>query len=106
MEDSRRAQEMCFASSTQKCLLSLVRGEVLDDGRPNVSLHRGQSYIANQGRPHRLILDEWLTLIHDQLTRTLDDGCEPLGKQGARGVLFRVTLGLYGSRSDSGHVEA
>ena len=31
-----------------------------------------------------------------QLDRTLDEDCEPLGKQGARGALFRLTLQSYG----------
>jgi hypothetical protein len=31
-----------------------------------------------------------------QLTENPDNGCEPLGKQGARGALFRLTLESYG----------
>jgi serine/threonine protein kinase len=31
-----------------------------------------------------------------QLAQDPDNGCEPLGKQGARGALFRLTLELYG----------
>lgn len=31
-----------------------------------------------------------------QLAEDPDNGCEPLGKQGARGALFRLTLGPYG----------
>lgn len=31
-----------------------------------------------------------------QLTENSDNGCEPLGKQGACGTLFKLTLELYG----------
>jgi hypothetical protein len=31
-----------------------------------------------------------------QLAENPDNGCEPLGKQGARGALFRLTLESYG----------
>jgi hypothetical protein len=31
-----------------------------------------------------------------QLAQDPDNGCEPLGKQGARGALFRLTLDTYG----------
>ena len=31
-----------------------------------------------------------------QLAQDPDNGCEPLGKQGARGALFRLTLDSYG----------
>jgi hypothetical protein len=31
-----------------------------------------------------------------QLAENLDSGCEPLGKQGARGAPFRLTLEWYG----------
>ncbi|KAK3943777.1 hypothetical protein QBC46DRAFT_338119 [Diplogelasinospora grovesii] len=50
---------------TQKCLLGLVAGGLLDEKCPNFA-------------------------------RTLDDGIVRLGKQGARGVLFQITLLAYG----------
>jgi hypothetical protein len=31
-----------------------------------------------------------------QLAEDPDNGCKPLGKQGARGALFRLTLEWYG----------
>ena len=34
-----------------------------------------------------------------QLAQDPDNGCEPLGKQGARGALFRLTLDTYGYTS-------
>ncbi|KAK4247704.1 hypothetical protein C7999DRAFT_41034 [Corynascus novoguineensis] len=47
-------------------------------------------------RRHPVDHAAWLGLLHEQLGRTLDDGIVPLGKQGARGVLFQVTLLAYG----------
>lgn len=77
---------------TQKCLLGLVARDVLDEECPNVTLHRGTD---GDGR-HPIDHAAWLGLLHEQLGRTLDDGVVPLGKQGARGVLFQVTLLAYG----------
>jgi hypothetical protein len=34
--------------------------------------------------------------IRHQLEENLDSGCEPLGEQGARGALFKLTSDLYG----------
>ena len=39
---------------------------------------------------------EWLRLLSEQFRRTLDDGVVRIGKQGARGVLFHVTLLTHG----------
>jgi len=82
------------AYCTQKCLLGLIRSEPLDPRCPNVSLHRqgrrkgSQYHLLN----HRM----WLTLVRNQLARSLDDDLDPLRKGGARGVLFRVTLSSHG----------
>jgi serine/threonine protein kinase len=40
--------------------------------------------------------ESWLALLHERLTRTLDGHIEPLGKQGASGALFKVTLSSHG----------
>ncbi|KAL2258771.1 hypothetical protein VTK26DRAFT_7794 [Humicola hyalothermophila] len=77
---------------TQTCLLGLVAGEVLDEECPNVALHRRK----DGDRRHPVDHTAWLGLLHEQLGRTLDDGVVPLGKEGARGVLFQVTLLAYG----------
>lgn len=77
---------------TQKCLLGLVAGDVLDEECPNVTLHRR----TDGYRHHPVDHTAWLGLLREQLGRTLDDGVVPLGKQGARGVLFQVTLLAYG----------
>ncbi|KAH6632803.1 hypothetical protein F5144DRAFT_621488 [Chaetomium tenue] len=77
---------------TQACLLGLVAGGVLDEGCPNVTLHRR----ADGDRRHPVDHATWLGLLREQLGHTLDDGIMPLGKQGARGVLFQVTLLAHG----------
>jgi serine/threonine protein kinase len=66
--------------------------DVLDEKCPNVAYHRG----TDKDRRHHIDYITWLGLLHDQLGRTLDDGIIPLWKQGARGVLFQVTLLTYG----------
>ncbi len=38
----------------------------------------------------------WRNLCLRQLTQNPDNGCEPLGKQGARGAPFGLTLDSYG----------
>lgn len=77
---------------TQACLLGLVRRSLLDEACPNVSAHRA----LGVGRYHVLDQDALAQLMSCQLARDLDNGCEPLGKQGARGALFRLTLDSYG----------
>ncbi|UNI16689.1 hypothetical protein JDV02_003103 [Purpureocillium takamizusanense] len=79
---------------TQACLLGLVRGGALDPRCPNAEYHGGRRACA--GTPHPISHDTWLRLLSDQLQHTLDDGITKLGKHGARGVLFKVTLLLYG----------
>ncbi|KAF2241317.1 hypothetical protein BU26DRAFT_544447 [Trematosphaeria pertusa] len=79
---------------TQGCLLGLIHGRPLDNSCPNFSLHRGEQH--RDPRYHPVTHETWLRLLHEQLTRTLDNDIVPLGKQGARGILFQVTLSMYG----------
>ncbi|KAH8751831.1 hypothetical protein BGZ57DRAFT_934347 [Hyaloscypha finlandica] len=77
---------------TQACLLGLVRKGPLDNACPNVSSHR-----AHRARSHHALERKSLAkLMSRQLAENPDNGCEPLGKQGARGALFRLTLEWYG----------
>ena len=78
---------------TQRCLRGLVEGWPLDPSCPNVPDHRGKGHESNQHRIHR---QTFLSLLHKQLERNRDDDCYPLGKQGARGALFKVTLTSHG----------
>ncbi|GAB0139112.1 hypothetical protein EsDP_00007327 [Epichloe bromicola] len=73
---------------SQKCLLGLIAGKDLDEECPNIILHRG----GVNDRRHTVDHVTWLNLLREQFRRTLDDGVVPLGKEGARGALFQVTL--------------
>ena len=79
---------------TQKCLLGIIRGQQLDDACPNSGLHRkgGNRLQTHHPVSHR----QWLNMLEKQLKQSLDDGIEPLGLGGSRGVLFKVTLLAYG----------
>ncbi|KAI9738026.1 MAG: hypothetical protein M1818_005454 [Claussenomyces sp. TS43310] len=81
-------QEYC----TQACLLSLVRNERLCGACPNAHLHRSMSADGYHALSQKT-LEQSIT---QQLHQDLDHGCKPLGKQGARGALFRLTLDQYG----------
>ncbi|KAK2051460.1 hypothetical protein LY76DRAFT_599321 [Colletotrichum caudatum] len=93
---------------TQKCLLGLVRGGVLDSKCPNNFFHSGKPsdnrrHDHGSGRVdaradtrHPIDHTEFMKLLREQLERTLDDGVTPLGQGGARGVLFKVSLLAYG----------
>ena len=98
--DNEQGRPYC----TQKCLLGLVKGGVLDPRCPNMSLHSRQpnnhrSHCRGPSRAcarHPIDHAEFLELLWEQLERSLDDGITPLGHGGARGVLFKVTLLAYG----------
>ncbi|KAL5313252.1 hypothetical protein ACEPPN_018985 [Leptodophora sp. 'Broadleaf-Isolate-01'] len=77
---------------TQACLLGLVRKHPLDDACPNVNAHRTHA----AGNKHALGRKSLARLMLRQLAENPDNGCKPLGKQGARGALFRLTLDWYG----------
>jgi hypothetical protein len=90
----RGAHAYTYGYCTQGCLLGLVRGNDLDENCPNVSLHRQ----GGDGVGHAIDVGTFARLIQTQLKEALhlDQDCEPLGIQGARGALFKVTLAAYG----------
>ncbi|KAI0458836.1 hypothetical protein F5B21DRAFT_457909 [Xylaria acuta] len=83
---------------TQRCLLGLVNGGLLDPQCPNVAAHhKGSGRGANYARlSHPVRHAEWLRLLSQQLEGSLDHGVVKLGIQGARGALFQVTMLAYG----------
>lgn len=87
-ESDVRHRQYC----TQACLLGLVRKRPLDDACPNVNTHRAH----RAGNFHALGRKSLAEQMLRQFTQDPDSGCEPLGKQGACGVLFRLTLESYG----------
>ncbi|KAJ4307972.1 hypothetical protein N0V84_012377 [Fusarium piperis] len=94
---SRGGGEQDGQYCTQRCLLGLVRGEALDSNCPNVKLHTRQRGVTGaRGLHHPVDHDTWLRLLGKQLKQSLDDGITPLQLGGARGVLFKVTLLMYG----------
>ena len=88
---SHRGQRRAFC--TQLCLQGLARGGPLDRQCPNVSNHCEEGH---QGDRHQLDGEEFRTLLGEQLRRSRGDACQPLGIQGARGALFKVTLTSHG----------
>ena len=76
---------------TQACLLGLVRRHPLDKACPNVSAHR----VFGNSSQHVLDKKTLVQLILRQLALDPGNGCELLGKQGACGALFKLTLELY-----------
>ena len=87
-ESDVRQRQYC----TQACLLGLVRKRPLDEACPNVTTHRAHG----AGNYHVLDQKSLAQLMLDQLAHDPDNGCEPLGRQGARGALFRLALESYG----------
>ena len=78
---------------SQWCLRGLVQGLNLDHACPNVLDHCLQGFEVNR---HQLDCETFLVLLREQLQQTRDENCHPLGKEGARGALFKVTLASHG----------
>ncbi|KAI4124200.1 MAG: hypothetical protein LQ338_004929 [Usnochroma carphineum] len=78
---------------TQACLLGLVQKSAVDEGCPNAASH--PRHKTNHGL-HRLGLRKFRSLIRQQLASTLDKDCIDLKVNGARGMLFQLTLGSHG----------
>ena len=77
---------------SQKCLLGLVLDLPIDESCPNA-----QSHPRLPGRPKHAINDAGLRrLVRKQLAADVDNDFDPLGIQGARGALFKVTLASHG----------
>jgi hypothetical protein len=80
---------------TQRCLLGLKRGGVLDDSCTNVHLHR----TAGGGSHHPITASEFTELVNKQLRQSPYLNCDSLdrrGKMGSSGVLFKLELAPYG----------
>ncbi|PGH10844.1 hypothetical protein AJ79_05204 [Helicocarpus griseus UAMH5409] len=73
---------------TQACLLGLVRGLPLDPSCPNTTLHR-QGYTHGK---HSITENDLCSLLQKQLDHSLDR----IGLFGNIGVLFKITLTMYG----------
>ncbi|KAL4945863.1 hypothetical protein BDV06DRAFT_183947 [Aspergillus oleicola] len=76
---------------TQRCLLGLQTGGILDDCCPNVMLHRQ----SNNSRQHPTTSEGLVDSLKAELDKNIDQ-CIPLGDCGAYGALFKLTCATYG----------
>ncbi|KAF4121495.1 hypothetical protein GMORB2_1902 [Geosmithia morbida] len=88
-DGQEKPREYC----TSTCLLSLVGGRLLDNECPNAVLHRD----TTQAEPrHAVSHSQFMDLLRQQLSQSLDKGVRVLGKEGGCGALFQITLLRYG----------
>ncbi|KAG6107517.1 hypothetical protein E4U13_006918 [Claviceps humidiphila] len=91
------APDQPYPYCSQKCLLGLVQGEFLDPDCPNVTLHcQGEVGEAGSLKRHPVDHAEWLRLLREQFTKSIDVGITYQGVFGAVGAFFKVTLLAYG----------
>ncbi|KAB8255196.1 hypothetical protein BDV32DRAFT_154484 [Aspergillus pseudonomiae] len=83
----RRDTQFC----TQRCLLGLQTGGILDDRCPNVILHRQGS----DDRKHPISSENLVHMLKAQLDKNIDQ-CTPIGGCGAYGAPFKLTCATYG----------
>ncbi|KAJ5562929.1 hypothetical protein N7461_001690 [Penicillium sp. DV-2018c] len=76
---------------TQRCLLGLQSGGVLDDCCPNVMLHRR----TKDDLRHPIAPGDLLGLLKAQLDENIDR-CTPFGERGGYGAPFKLTCVEYG----------
>lgn len=76
---------------TQRCLLGLQSGGLLDSCCPNVTLHRR----SKNDQQHPITSEDLVRLLKAQLDENIDR-CTPLGGCGAYGAPFKLTCITYG----------
>ncbi|KAJ9211285.1 hypothetical protein DTO166G4_7118 [Paecilomyces variotii] len=76
---------------TQRCLLGLQSGGLLDDCCPNVMLHRR----SKDDLQHPITSETLVRLLKAQLDENIDR-CTPLGGCGAYGAPFKLSCAVYG----------
>ncbi|KAL4872560.1 hypothetical protein BDV12DRAFT_133885 [Aspergillus spectabilis] len=86
-QSRRRDAQFC----TQRCLLGLQTGGILDDCCPNVMLHRQ----SNNHLHHPTTSEGLVHSLKAQLDENIDR-CTPLGNCGAYGAPFKLTCAIYG----------
>ncbi|CAG8106649.1 unnamed protein product [Penicillium salamii] len=85
-----QAQDRDAQFCTQRCLLGLQSGGVLDDCCPNVMRHR-----RNNDDLHPITSENLVGLLKGQLDENIDR-CIPLGGPGGYGAPFKLTCAVYG----------
>ncbi|KAK7224017.1 hypothetical protein V2G26_012020 [Clonostachys chloroleuca] len=94
--NSNKGSDQAVRFCTQRCLLGLVRGYILDANCPNFTLHRTRNCKTNRSKRHPITHANFLELLSKQLKRTLDSGITSLDITGSRGALFKISLLAYG----------
>lgn len=77
---------------TQKCLLGLKQGRLLDESCPNVDNHR----LGQKTDKHLMTATEVVQILKKQLDKDVDHHCEPFGECGTTGAPFRVRCESHG----------
>ncbi|PGH15750.1 hypothetical protein AJ80_05458 [Polytolypa hystricis UAMH7299] len=88
---ARQVPEMFKAFYTQRCLLGLRQGGLLDDHCPNVKFHPQ----GGDGSRHLINAEDLVQQNKQQLDKNIDD-CTPMGGCGASGAPFKITCAAYG----------
>ncbi|CAG8896322.1 unnamed protein product [Penicillium egyptiacum] len=93
VSDNQGSQSRCHDTQfcTQRCLLGLQTGGVLDDYCPNVTLHRRDRDSAK----HLITLEDLVHLLKIELDENIDR-CIPFGRCGSYGAPFKLTCAAYG----------
>ncbi|KAJ5429141.1 hypothetical protein N7491_006157 [Penicillium cf. griseofulvum] len=91
-EDSQSRRDAQFC--TQRCLLGLQTGGNLDDGCPNVKLHRREQDDQHDFK-HPITSEDLVRLINEQVDDNIDR-CIPFGRCGSYGAPFKLTCVKYG----------
>lgn len=92
-QSSRRPQHNA-KFCTQRCLLGLQQGDILDSSCPNVALH--QQGRSEAGMKHLIKMKDLISLLKTQLDENLDQNCTPFGRCGSYGAPFKLTCATYG----------
>ncbi|KAL8968310.1 MAG: hypothetical protein Q9197_004950 [Variospora fuerteventurae] len=79
---------------TQACLLGIVRRSSIDQKCPNAALHPRSP--RKQGSVHLLTKQTFCELVRLQLATTMNKDIKDLRLQGARSMVFYITLATYG----------
>ncbi|KAF5856131.1 hypothetical protein ETB97_007835 [Aspergillus alliaceus] len=88
---SGQSQQHSAQFCTQRCLLGLQQGGLLDDHCPNVKFHLQ----GGEGSRHLINAEDLVQQIKQQLDKNIDD-CTPMGGCGASGAPFKITCAAYG----------
>ncbi|KAH1297213.1 hypothetical protein KXW28_009153 [Aspergillus fumigatus] len=77
---------------TQKCLLGLQKGGMLDPDCPNTELH----ILGRDDDRHPIGAEDLVKKLKMQLDQDLDHNCTPIGPCGSYGAPFKITCATFG----------